>query len=221
MEYVNLAQWPGTAWARLVNERRVVRICRDELSAPPARSRLGGMVALFGTHRYGNERSFDELHLTLNRVAARTFGLLLIARTLHGRPGEMSVRIGSATTPAGAIMSIERPLDVANSRHRCATYVPAKLSRHPWRGQPSRPGDMVSVALDVAANSVLAVRWVGTRSAYRRLGALFLDISAPGGDVDEIALESSMGFGGVGRSSAEIHIWRPRGLGAFRAARRT
>lgn len=200
-----LRAWATMIWRSARRSGPALVWSVKDLPLAPARLATNSLRLERAYHVYGFHR-VDEARFRLSRRCARDLGVILVANSFTNRR-DTTLVIAQRRARSCSVTLRQTDVHTAGSAASIVAqevrYIrSADVLKNPGRELRGREGHLPYFSLRESASD-LSITCSGSPLAHIWLGTLLLDLSAPGGRVAELCLESAIGFGGVADGSAE------------------
>lgn len=216
-------------WSKVTDDvegSSCLRLYSGNLPPPPPVLETDRLCITKYLHFYG-DFPVDGVSFEGDKAALGRLGLLIFSVALRPRQPRVTLNLTHARStvrrliiaPASRAVETMPGLHLSPERFN---YYPSTVTKHPWLHASLRPCDLPILYLTNERETVLTPNDLETRDVAVGFGGiegscrfaeLLLNASRPTNDELEFALESEIGFRGVGPGSAEITIWLPGSLG--------
>lgn len=209
-----------------VESSAFLRLSADSVPPPPQALGTEGLCISTHMHFYG-DFPVDAVSIEGDKAILGKLGLLVFAAALHPHQSRITLHLSHprSTVRKLVIDPVWGVTESVSGLHlfpRWFNYYPWSVAKHPWLHYNVPPRDLPILYLTNERESVITAKDLEDRNVAVGFGSiegscrfaeLLLNASRPTNDQLEFALESEIGFRGVGPGSAEITIWLPGSIG--------
>ena len=174
-----------------------------------------------------NQFPVDVVWIEVDRDTLCCLGLLILSVQLHSSPTRVEFALNHPRSTIKHLVIEREPIHHGDSiglvlQPERFNYYPQQPTRHPWLNHDIHPAELPTLCLATKGRELSSLADLATRDTAIGFGSvtasclfaeLLLNLSRPSCNILEVALESELGFRGVGPGSAEVNIYLPVSLG--------